>query len=84
METNGGIIDELKAGILQDKISSTKRETQRRIADTEQVKVGVNQFTFEDGNALSRDPYPDMPDVLTFEAEVNPIQPYRQDEGFEK
>ncbi len=84
METNGGVIDELKAGILQDKISSTKRETQRRIADTEQVIVGVNQFTFDDVNALSRDPYPDMPDVLTFEAEVKPIQPYRQDEGFEE
>ena len=47
-----GVIDELKAGNSARQDISTKRETQRRIADTEQVVVGVNQFIFDEGNEV--------------------------------
>tara|TARA_B100000965_G_scaffold406082_1_gene443047 strand:+ start:1428 stop:2891 length:1464 start_codon:yes stop_codon:yes gene_type:complete len=84
IESNGGIVDELKAGNLQDDVLETKLEIQKRIADGDQVVVGVNQFMFDDGNGLLRETHPKLPDRSVFEDEVNSLQPYRQDEGFEK
>ena len=82
IESNGGIIDELKAGNLQDDVFEMKSEIQKRIADGNQVVVGVNQFMFDDGNELLREAHPKLLDRLVFEDEVKSLQPYRQDEGF--
>ena len=82
IERNGGIIGELKAGTLQDEIQRTKIETQRKISEGEKIIVGVNEFRLSDGIDLSRDAYPGMSDDSPLEDEVNPLQPYRQDEGF--
>ena len=84
IESNGGIVDELKAGNLQDDVLETKLEIQKRIADGNQIVGGVNQFMFDDGNGLSRETHPKLPSRSVFEEEVKSLQPYRQDEGFEK
>ncbi len=84
IESNGGIIEELKAGNLQDDVLEMKSEILKRIADGNQVVVGVNQFIFDEGNQVLRETQPKFLDRSVFEDEIKPLWPYRLDEGFEE
>ena len=61
-----------------------KSEILKRIADGNQVVVGVNQFIFDEGNQVLRETQPKFLDRSVFEDEIKPLWPYRLDEGFEE
>ncbi len=82
IEKNGGILNELRDGILQSHIQTTRVETERRISGSEKVIVGVNKFASQEEKPLNRDLYPEAVGSA-FQEEIDPLPLYRLTEGFE-
>jgi methylmalonyl-CoA mutase len=82
IEKNGGILNELETGNLQNSIQTMRSETQRRVASNEQIIVGVNQFTSEEERVLQRKPYLEQR-YDSNSQKIEPLPLYRLAEGFE-
>ncbi|MEC8974453.1 MAG: methylmalonyl-CoA mutase family protein, partial [Actinomycetota bacterium] len=83
IEKNGGILNDLREGVLQSHIHAARSETQQRISTGEQILVGVNQFTTQEEELLHRALYPEMTSGIVSREEVEPLPLFRMTEGFE-
>ena len=83
IEKNGGILNDLRDGVLQSYIHAARSEAQQRISAGEQILVGVNQFTTQEEELLHRALYPEMTSGNSSREKVEPLPLFRMTEGFE-